>query len=459
MIPLAEPGAGAHDSKVRISACSWGSALCAAALFTAVACGGGTFSFDPFQSDAAVPSDGAAPRPDTAGLPCDVQQLLAEHCQSCHQATPRFGAPMPLMTHADLVAESRSEPGTKVYEHALRLLSASDSERMPPPPNAAVGETQRQQLAAWIAAGAPRSEAQCDAGAPTPPPETLDCEPDISLRPTRTFTMPSNKTDEYVCYGVEVQAAQKRHVYAMAPKVDNARIVHHVLLFESDTPYSTDPTPCSGGGSVAWRLVYGWAPGGSSILLPEEAGFPLEGNKHYVVQLHYNNVQALEGEQDATGFDLCSTANLRANDADVVAFGTQRFTIPAGANHTSDCTMQVPAQFAGVKVIAAMPHMHEIGSRIVTQVEHADGTMQPMGAVQDWNFNTQYWEPLNVGLVAGDTVRTTCSWDNTQGSQNVRFGENTSDEMCYSFTMYYPRIPEMIWALPATVAQCQHRSE
>ena len=47
-------------------------------------------------------------------------------------------------------------------------------------------------------------------------------------------------------------------------------------------------------------------------------------------------------------------------------------------------------------------------------------------------------------------------WNNP-GDTTVTFGENSTDEMCYSFTMYYPRIvdPRWNWALPALYSQCR----
>jgi hypothetical protein len=49
--------------------------------------------------------------------------------------------------------------------------------------------------------------------------------------------------NEYVCYGIDVDLKQKRHVIGLAPHVDNAAVVHHLLLFQSDIPYSKTASP------------------------------------------------------------------------------------------------------------------------------------------------------------------------------------------------------------------------
>ena len=393
------------------------------------------------------------------GLPCDVDEVLANNCRQCHQDPSRYGAPMPLLSYEELTADSITEPGTPVYKLA-RTRMREEGSRMPPPPNAAVSDADLATFDAWIAAGTPRGDEACGSEVkPDPKPEALDCTPDVTLRPPTKFTMPTDKSDLYVCYGVDLKPSEARQIYAMTPAVDNTNILHHVLLFDAPASYSTTPQPCSSGGSINWRIVYGWAPGGTSIVLPPEAGMPLNGDgddgvKHFVVQLHYNNVNHRVGETDGSGFDLCSTNKLRPNEADVIAFGTSNFKLPPASRRTYDCTFTAPAQLgSGVKFIAAMPHMHQLGSAISSQVERAGGSVESLGKVDDWNFQTQYWQPLSVDVKAGDTVRTKCSWNNDRSTE-VKFGEDTADEMCYSFSMYYPRIKGVPWAAPAYASQC-----
>ena len=279
--------------------------------------------------------------------------------------------------------------------------------------------------------------------------------------------------DEYVCYGVELTRPTPTHVVGFAPRIDNKTIVHHVVLFEADTAYSTTPTKCSAGGSLQWRMVTGWAPGGKGFELPPEAGFPIKttGATHYVVQMHYSNPQALTGQTDTSGFDLCTSAP-RANEADVLAFGTQKIDIPIGATKSLDCTVPVKTKiqgfdvdFSGLHLIASMPHMHKLGTEMTTQLLAGglSGPASDLGTITNWSFATQAWLPIKgdgtgVGAVtkAGDFIKTRCTWKNTTG-QAVSYGQNTDDEMCYSFTTYYPKIPSAFWSwsAPALVSTCQ----
>jgi hypothetical protein len=78
-----------------------------------------------------------------------------------------------------------------------------------------------------------------------------------------------------------------------------------------------------------------------------------------------------------------------------------------------------------------------------------------LGTRDPWSFDAQYWTTLNATVKAGDKIRTRCAWNNP-GTSTVTFGEDTSDEMCYSFAIYYPRItsPGWNWMIPALTSKC-----
>ena len=393
----------------------------------------------------------------TNGLPCDVNAVLAKNCQSCHSATPSFGAPSPLMSYDDLIAPAKSDPQKKVLDLVLARIR-DDARPMPQAPNPRLSATELATLDGWAQAGAPRSSASCTAPLEDGGVAPLDCKPDLKIAPANAWAMPQAAKNEYVCYGVDINSADDKHVIALAPRIENPKIVHHVLIFKSDAAYPTKPQVCPSGGSLQWRLMYGWAPGAKNMVLPPEAGFALKKGQttHFVVQVHYNNIAALPAETDGSGFDLCTSAP-RANEADVLAFGTTSIDVPRKSERDRTCTYKIPAALgAGKKIFAAMPHMHEVGTAIETKL-YKGGTGNPidLGTVSKWDFNTQYWQPLDATIAGNDVVKTRCAWKNTTDA-DVKFGENTEDEMCYSFTLYYPRIESNLWSwtVPAATSQC-----
>ncbi|MBX3228156.1 MAG: peptidylglycine alpha-amidating monooxygenase [Labilithrix sp.] len=439
----------------------------AAAVIVAAACGGTSAEAPAGPSQAGVIDLDGGPIQTTpdgpSGLPCDVDAILTTHCRKCHARPPQYGAPMPLLGWDDLQAPTPSG-GKKVHEMVLSKV-ANDDAPMPPAPNARLSEAEKKTLSDWSAAGAPRSAESCATTPPPPPPDPvtgLSCTPNKTLAPAAPYEMPESAGDQYVCWGVDVTADTPTHIVGFAPRIDNTTITHHVVMYEAPSSYPSTPQPCDASAAVTWRMVLGWAPGISGVELPPEAGFPIApAGTHYVVQMHYSNPQRLKGEKDSTKIEVC-TAPPRQHEADVLAFGSQSFTIPAapppGGVFTRECSITVPSFFAGIHLFAAMPHMHKIGHAMTTTLTRQGGAPIDLGTMTSYDFNAQRWLPIDAVTQSGDVIRTDCSWKNTTGAP-VKFGEKTADEMCYSFTMYYPRIASTLWSwgLPAQTASCVSR--
>lgn len=395
-------------------------------------------------------------------LPCDLAELFATRCQECHSDPPKFGAAMPLVSRDDLLATAL-DGESRVVDAVLARLQASDN-RMPPPPKPEATAEEIALIQAWVDAGTPERPAgdTCGGtgGAGGSPP-VLDCEPDITLTAEAPFEMPQTSTDEQVCFGIDLDPlTAKRHITAIAPRIDNDKIIHHILFMQAPSSIGPGPTSCNFT-SVDWKLLYAWGPGTPPHVLPSEAGFPIEEGEptHFVIQVHYNNLQGLEGEVDQSGIDLCTTEDLRPNDADIMAFGSLSFpTITPNATSRLDCDLEVPAavgSFFPITIFQSWPHMHQLGAALSGEIEHAAGGTSTLVDVPDYDFDYQLTYPNDVQLNAGDTVRTSCTWENTT-SQGVGFGEDTGNEMCFNFVSYYPRIElaQWHWLLPSYSSTC-----
>ncbi len=387
------------------------------------------------------------------GLPCDVSAVLEKNCATCHGATPSFGAPNALVTYADL---TKSGPSGKMFDLVQKRMHATQGV-MPPSPASPLGASDLGVFDAWVAAGASASTAACgpsgaDAG---PAVKPLSCTPDTFVRAGTPFTMPAGKADIYMCYGFEATTTAKRHVVGFAPKVDNAKMVHHLLLFQADAAYGTTPQECSSTTSASWRLVTGWAPGGPNMETPPEAGFPEDpGTTHWILQVHYNNTSGqAAGQVDRSGYDLCTTDKLRPNDAAVMAPGTLNMTLPPRATTDITCDWS-PLLIGKVHLFGATPHMHKLGTKMSTYVTH-NGVKTKIVDQQSFDFNYQSAFPASADLEDGDTVSTRCAWNNTTDTA-VKWGENTTDEMCFNFIPYYPKIdsPLWSWTTPSILGSC-----
>lgn len=378
------------------------------------------------------------------GLPCDVSKVLSESCQTCHGAEPKSGASTSLVSWNDL---QQDYGGKKLYEVVKTKIHA-EAGRMPPA--ARLTDAQIKAVDDWIANGAPQAADTCDVGeGPPPPTRPFTCNgPNTKttvLKASKPFTWTDNsKSDQYMCFGVDEVIGSKRHVIAMGPKVENLNIVHHILLFQAQEAMSSDPQPCGATVSGSWKMVTGWAPGGGNMELPPEAGYPTEGTTHWVMQVHYNNASGkFNGQTDNSGYQLCSTDQLRPNDAGTLAFGSKDFTIPPRvAKWTLRCDYKLGDKYKGVHFFGATPHMHTRGIAISTErIPGGNGAPDLVFGQEPFNFENQEGFKISKDVSPGDIMRTRCTWKNP-GDTPITWGENTTDEMCFNFLTYYPAIPD-----------------
>lgn len=386
------------------------------------------------------------------GLPCNVDKVLKEKCQACHTADPKAGASTPLVTWDDL---QKTWGAKKLYELVKDRVR---SQTNPMPPAGRLGSEELATIDAWVSAGAPSSKERCNGNVPTGEPLPIQCDAPGKSRvikaPSKFKMTKGGKTDIYMCYGVDVPTDKKKHVVAFAPKVDNLKIAHHILIFQSPTSFSSTPVECDATASSNLKLITGWAPGGGNFELPPEAGFPVEsGTTHWVVQMHYNNGQGLADQEDNTGYELCETDQLRPNDAGVLAFGSIKFTIPANTPKFDwTCDYELDERYAGRKFFGANGHMHKLGTAIKT-VRLPGGTGAPQTVFGQDPFSFEAQEKFKIephhAVNPGDIMRTTCTWKNPE-SREVTWGEGTTDEMCFNFLTYYPAIPDKLLDIPLT---------
>lgn len=373
---------------------------------------------------------------------------------------------MPLVRHADLHATAKSEPAKKVFS-LVGARTHDDVRPMPQPPKPRLPRAEQKVLDDWIAQGAPASTSSesCeddagDAGPDVTIPVDLPTGcPNVTLKAATPYAMPSTARDQYVCFGVDITLPKKRHVVNIAPKIDNATITHHAVVYLANESQDPNPHDCNAVAASRRRMIYAWAPGGEALELPAEAGLPLEGTTHLVVQMHYSNLNGLANQVDQSAIELCTTDVLRPNDADVMAFGTTNILAKPRATTTVDCALSVPATTPSLQLFRSMPHMHQLGRSIGSSRERGGESPVIIDEVANWSFGLQPWNAIDVKLQSGDTVRSYCSWTNG-GDTPVTWGEKTSDEMCYHFVMYYPRITTAGWSwdAPLSIARCTERN-
>jgi hypothetical protein len=369
-----------------------------------------------------------------------VRKVLDSRCTACHNQDKVAGAPMSLKTYADLQAPAVSDKSKKVYQ--MVGVRVHDTVK-PMPPQEKLTADQLSSIDTWVTAGAPEgSDPTCGGTVGTASTPTQDpgatagaAWPD---KCDQVYTIKSHGTGGDTAPYM-VPAGQELHpkisvpapwgneavqMVAMRALTDNKKVVHHWILYGPNREF-----------------LVGWAPGkDQSAPLPPDVGMNLPGGT-LTLDMHYNNLVGTQAEGDNSGLELCvlKKPNFRPNTATVnQTFSQFLINIPAHAMNfdvTGQCT------FTGntpVKLVTASPHAHTLARHMKFTVKKKSGEMIVMhDGPFDFNEQQSYALDPMVTLENGDVVTTTCTYDNA-GDTAVTFGENTGNEMCFNFAVYYP---------------------
>src|SRR5262249_20764389 len=90
-----------------------------------------------------------------------------------------------------------------------------------------------------------------------------------------------------------------------------------------------------------------------------------------------------------------------------------------------------------------MPHMHMIGKQIKVTMTPPDGAAQTLLVIAEWDYNWQetYFLDQPLRIKAGTRFDVDAVYANSPANPNdpfnppqtIRFGEQTTDEMCFVF--------------------------
>src|SRR5262249_9589011 len=124
-----------------------------------------------------------------------------------------------------------------------------------------------------------------------------------------------------------------------------------------------------------------------------------------------------------------------------VISGGMFFTIPAGAErHTLRGKLWATEDLT---LYSVMPHMHLLGKEVKVTLTSPDGAARTLLAIKEWDYNWQetyfFKQPLHGK--AGTRLEVEAMYDNSAANPNnpnapprpVRFGEQTTNEMCFVF--------------------------
>jgi hypothetical protein len=386
----------------------------------------------------------------------DAAPVLNRYCTTCHRAGGL--APFRLDTYAD-AKQNAAVAAAAVLSHDMPPLPPDLGCRELDDPRVMPDE-HRQRLLDWVTAGALEGDPN-DIGAALPEPQDLLGPADVELDSGLDYVSEFPGTDEYRCFLLDTPIDEATDAIAFAVKSSNLAIVHHAFV-EMVRPEQLDAVKaldaaddvpgweCFGGPGFDAVRVGGYVPGAQTKPYPNGTGVTVPAGARFVANVHYNFLNNRDANRLA--IQMWKAKQPLSGSPRNVRLSNRTFVIPAGATgvSASDEANLVAAgdrrkldQAVAGRAWGASGHMHLLGQAVRIDLIHADQTEECLLSIPAWDFHWQgdyrWKEPLT--LVPGDTVRLTCTWDNSaehqptidgvqQAPRTVRWGEKSTDEMC-----------------------------
>lgn len=383
----------------------------------------------------------------------EVARILQKHCQDCHR--PGEVAPFGLMSYA------------QARKRATDLVTVTEQRKMPPWPASTteggpfkdarvMSKEEIATLAAWVEAGCPEGDPQDAPEAKVWSSEWPLGKPDLVLTMPEAVHLSGDGRDEYRVLVIPTGLTEGKWVTAVDYKPGNTRVVHHVLgafdtLGRARKLDEADAGPgyqvFGGFGLIPSGGLSGWAPGKQPQKLPPGSGRYLPAGSDLLLQVHYH--KSGKPETDATRVALYFSRE--PIDKQVIGgmvtppreglFQRPKLLIPANEpNYEVKGTMMITEDS---HLISVVPHMHLLGKDFLLTATRPDGTKSTLIRIDHWDFNWQgtYDFESPVALPKGTRIDLLAHFDNSASNpsnpsdppRDVRWGEQTTDEMCIGF--------------------------
>jgi mono/diheme cytochrome c family protein len=424
----------------------------------------------------------------------DVEPIIEQNCVTCHQAGQIGYEVFPMDTYQDILAYAEDIAWVTGIEYMPPWMPDENSPAFKHD-RSLTGE-EIHTIADWYAGGAPlgdETKRQDDKLNPTTA-AAPDLRVDLELTMSVPYTPDENLTDDYRCFVLDPGFEEDTFITGYNVIPDNTESVHHVIVFQAPAAARTEAAAKSGeDGRPGWQcfggtnltaqasafgtaMVGGWVPGTLAIEAHAGTGVLVPADSIFILQVHYNTLAGVEPDQTTVVFELepatedidayiaypvtapveipCPDGmdnNLCDRDTLLAEQGRLRPQVLlrrcgktiddyAGmdASHVvSDCDNYIPADGY---ILGVTPHMHERGKQTSLVLNPDTPEEIVLINIPEWDFHWQgtyqYVEPIPVK--AGDTVRLTCIWDNSEGDRYIVWGESTRDEMCITFVEFVP---------------------
>jgi Ca2+-binding EF-hand superfamily protein/mono/diheme cytochrome c family protein len=375
----------------------------------------------------------------------DIARIMQANCVECH--------------HSGGVGPFALDSYEAVIEHAGMIRKQVERGAMPPWFAAALegqthtpwandrslSERDRADLLNWLGSDRPKGDV---ADAPTPrqfPSEWSIGKPDAIIAAAKPISIKAEGTMPYQHVTVTTDFPEDRWVRGYEILPTERQVVHHVIV----TVFEKGRKVRGGGeeGSEGYWAAY--VPGNTKQIYPEGFARKLPAGATVSFQIHYTpNGKAVE---DTMRMGLIFAQEPPKYVVHTTALPNARINIPAGAaNHIETAQRRLPTD---INAMAWMAHMHVRGKAFKFEAISPDGKTETLLDIPRYDFNWQlrYDYAMPRFLPRGTTIKITAVFDNStenpanpDPTKNVRWGQQTYDEMMIGYLEHYtPLNPEV----------------
>jgi thiol-disulfide isomerase/thioredoxin len=382
----------------------------------------------------------------------DVAPILYGNCVVCHRTGE--AAPFALETYQQ----------AKTWAGQIKDYTA----RHQMPPSKAVkgygdfcdqrvlDDRQIATLAKWAAIGAPAGNLKAAPPLPKfpPPHDWVLGQPDVVMQADRPYHLAAEGDDVYREFVMPQVYDEDKFITSLEFQPENRAVVHHIVLYfdptgksasmdgkEKEPGYSVSG---AGIGVFGEEFVQAWVPGGTPYTLPKGTAYRLKKGCRIVIQVHYHKDGKVEEDRSRVSVRFASPGDVQKEMRTAALINPVFQLKPGEAHQEVHCGLTLPVN---ATVWSVFPHMHLLGREMkITATLPNGGGDKPLVWVNDWDFNWQetyrYKQP--VSLPKGTHINLTAIYDNSERNPRqpthppalVRWGEQTTDEMCIGFLQY-----------------------
>ncbi|HVY90303.1 MAG TPA: hypothetical protein VG942_15645 [Hyphomonadaceae bacterium] len=357
----------------------------------------------------------------------DVAPIIADKCVACHTQ----GGMGPFAMNSYEVVKG----------YAPMIREALRTKRMPPyhsdnhgstwTDDMRLSDSQLKTVVNWIEAGSPRGDgADPLPTAAKPAPKWPMGQPDLVLQ-VPDFDVPASGVIDYQDRSKANPLTEGKWLKAVA-WADASPAVHHAL---AGWIPNVDPN----GRGFSWNVALGgYGPGGAPNLTPADTGIYLPPGGSFAWQMHYTAFgKPVTDKTEAGYYFYKEQPKYILRQASITDFSIE---IPPGeARHPETAYIKVPHD---IEIFGVQPHCHARCYSTKLRIRYPDGTEKVLlnqpryefGWQREYHFKDLLQVPAGSLLIADYVYDNSVeNKSNPDPKRDVTFGEQTMDEMLFTF--------------------------